>query len=90
MEAKNFKDNITHTVRTGTSQTYYRYHSDEIYPIGQKYTWLSDRKYNTDEEIRKNLAILKSWNTLDYVTEFRLPAGIEMSAGIVGPQTSED
>jgi hypothetical protein len=47
-EAPNFKDNIYHTVRTTKEETYYRYHSTEIYPIGRDYTWLSDRQFSSD------------------------------------------
>ena len=89
-ESPNFKDEIVHTIITSTEQLYYRYHSDKIYPIGRTYTWLSDRQYQTDEDIRQNLAILPEWNTLDYLTIFKVPAGIEMGIGIVGPQSSGD
>ena len=89
-ESVNFRDEIVHTIITSTEQLYYRYHSDKIYPIGRTYTWLSDRQYESDEDIRQDLAILPEWNTLDYLTIFKIPAGIEMGIGIVGPQSSGD
>ena len=36
------------------------------------------------------MAILTSWNNLDYLSVFKIPSGTEMSVGIVGPQSCED
>ncbi|NDW11228.1 hypothetical protein D0T56_16410 [Dysgonomonas sp. 520] len=54
---------------------------------GKKYSWFTNKKYATEEELRQQLAIRNDWGVqIEYVTEFNVPAGTWVSEGKAAAQ----
>ena len=65
---------------------YYKYHGVDN-RTGKKISWLTDKKYSSENELRKDLAIREDWGVkIDKVSEFNVPKDIWVSEGKAAPQ----
>ena len=64
----------------------YKYH-DIDNRTGQKVTWLTNKKYNNEGDLRKDLAIRKDWGVeITHVSQFKVPKGTWVSEGKAASQ----
>jgi hypothetical protein len=84
--ASTFENSIYKNRKLATDESYFKYHGVDN-RTGRKYSWLTNKKYATDTEIRKGLAIREDWGVkLESVTEFKVPAGTYVSEGKAASQ----
>lgn len=70
-------------------EIFYKYHGVDN-RTGKKYTWLTNRKYMTEESLREGLAIRKDWGVkLEKISEFKVPKGTWVSEGKAASQGIE-
>ncbi|AWX44287.1 hypothetical protein HME9304_01287 [Flagellimonas maritima] len=70
-------------------EVFYKYHGVDN-RTGKKYTWLTNRKYMTEESLREGLAIRKDWGVkLEKISEFKVPKGTWVSEGKAASQGIE-
>lgn len=67
-------------------ERYFKYHGENN-RTGKKYTWVVNKKYATEKQLREELAIREDWNVeIKYISEFEVPAGIWVSEGKAASQ----
>ena len=87
---QNIKDTFTGSKSTGRTliqdETFYKYHGDNN-RVGRKYSWLTQKPYNTETGLRRALAIRIDWGiTINKVSTFRVPAGTLVCEGKAATQ----
>lgn len=81
-----FKDGKYTNRQLELETRFYKYHGIDN-RTGAKVSWLTNRKYESEAELRRDLAIRRDWNVkLTGVSEFRAPKGTWISEGIAGQQ----
>lgn len=79
--AATFQDGKYSNVKLSSDRIMYKYHGVDN-RTGQKVTWLTDRKYSNETELRRDLAIKKEWGVkLTSVSAFKVPKGTWISEG---------
>ncbi|WP_141246515.1 hypothetical protein [Actibacterium ureilyticum] len=79
--AATFQDGKYSNVKLSADKIMYKYHGVDN-RTGQKVTWLTDRKYSNETELRRDLAIKKEWGVkLTSVSAFKVPKGTWISEG---------
>ena len=72
--------------KLATEEQFYKYHGVSN-RTGNKVSWLTKKRYSTEEELRRDLAIKKDWGIeVTGVTTFRAPAGTWVSEGAAAGQ----
>jgi hypothetical protein len=67
----------------------YRYHGLNN-QTGKGYTYISNKKFVTERELRDNMGILNKWGVKMYtVTTFQPPKGVWISEGVAAPQKGD-
>src|SRR5690554_2048678 len=84
--AKTFKNAIYKNRRLSRNEIFFKYHGvDNL--TGKKYSWLTNKKYTSENELREKLAIRDDWGVkINKVTEFDVPAGTWVSEGKAASQ----
>ncbi len=68
------------------NERYYKYHGVDN-RTGRKVSWLANKKFGTEDQLRKDLAIDRAWNIkITKVSEFEVPKGTWISEGTAAPQ----
>ena len=63
------------------NERYFKYHGENN-RTGKKYTWVVNKKYSMEKELREGLAIREDWNVeIKYISEFEVPSGTWVSEG---------
>jgi len=76
-----FSNGIYANRKLETDTKFYKYHGVDN-RTGKKVSWLTDKKYSSESELRKDLAIRKDWGVkIDSVSEFNVPKGTWVSEG---------
>ena len=79
--ASTFENAIYTNRKLASNQKYFKYHGTNN-RTGKKYTWVVDKKYGTEKQLREGLAIRDVWGVqIEYVSEFDVPAGTWVSEG---------
>lgn len=84
--AYSFKDALYVNRKLTINETFYKYHGIDN-RSGKKYSWITNKKYNSELELRQNLAIKEEWGIqIEYVSEFNVPSGTWISEGKAASQ----
>ncbi len=84
--AETFEGLIYQNRKLTSNERYFKYHGTGN-KTGRKYTWVVKRKYSSESELRKMLAIKEEWGIkIEFVSEFDVPAGIWVSEGKAAAQ----
>lgn len=57
-----------------------------FYRTGKKISWLTNKLYDSEEVLRKDLAIHTSWGNITSYSKFNVPAGTWVSEGRAASQ----
>jgi len=84
----NFTDGvITHRQVSG-DEIFYKYHG-KTNRLGRDFNYVTKKKYTSEAELRKDLAILNEWGVkIDRVTTFKPKKGTWVTEGTAAPQIS--
>lgn len=67
-------------------ENFYKYHGRDN-RTGKKYSWVSNKKYSSEAEMRVDLAIRRDWGVnISKVSTFRVPKGTWVSEGSAAAQ----
>jgi RHS repeat-associated protein len=67
-------------------ETFYKYHGDNN-RVGRKYSWLTNKNYQTEIGLRRALAIRTDWGVnITKISMFKVPAGTLVCEGKAAPQ----
>ena len=84
--AETFEGWIYNNRKLIKNERFYKYHGINN-RSGKPYAWFTNRKYNSESELRKDLAIREDWGVqIKYITEFNVPAGTWISEGKAAAQ----
>jgi hypothetical protein len=84
--AATFENSLYTNKQLVSNQRYFKYHGTNN-RTGKKYTWLVDKKYGSEVELRRGLAIREDWGVqIEFVSEFDVPTGTWISEGKAAPQ----
>ena len=84
--AATFENSLYTNRQLLTNERYFKYHGIDN-RTGRKFSWLTNQKYATENEIRKGLAIRDDWGVkIESVTEFDVPSGTWISEGKAASQ----
>jgi hypothetical protein len=86
--SSNFKEGKYNNRLLNNNEKFYKYHGIDN-RTGRKYSYVTNKKFMTEHELRSDLAIEDSWGVkITSVSEFMVPAGTWISEGIAGPQVT--
>ena len=81
-----FKDGVYTNRRLNSDSTFFKYHGINN-RTGKKEIWVTDRKYESESDLRKALAIRDDWGVnITRVTKFLVPKGTWVSEGLAASQ----
>jgi RHS repeat-associated protein len=84
--ASTFKDGAYKNRQLSESEAFYKYHGVDN-RTGRKFSWLTNKEYSSESELRSDLAIRRDWGVkTTEVSEFKVPSGTWVSEGIAAPQ----
>ena len=84
--AETFEKSIYANRKLISNEKYYKYHGTNN-RTGKKFSWLTNKKYASELELRKGLAIREDWGiNIEYVSEFNVPSGTWVSEGKAAAQ----
>jgi hypothetical protein len=84
--ANTFENRVYINRKLVSNERMFKYHGFDN-RTGNKYTWVTNKKYSTEAELRKKLAIRDDWGVqIEDITEFDVPAGTWVSEGKAASQ----
>ncbi|MCW0319132.1 hypothetical protein NB724_004283 [Pantoea ananatis] len=84
----NFTDGIISNRQVSGDEIFYKYHG-KTNRLGRDFNYVTKKKYTSEAELRKDLAILKEWGVkIDKVTTFKPQKGTWITEGTAAPQIS--
>ena len=84
--AATFKNGAYSNRKLGKEENFYKYHGVDN-RTGKKISWLTNKKYTSESQLRKELAIRKDWGVkINRVSTFRVPKGTWISEGKAAAQ----
>ncbi len=87
--AKTFSNGVYKNRKLLTTEIFYKYHGVNN-RTGKTYTWVVKNKYESEEALRKGVAIRRDWGVdIEQVSEFHIPAGTWVSEGTAASQGIE-
>ncbi|MGY8829214.1 MAG: two-partner secretion domain-containing protein [Pseudomonadales bacterium] len=84
--SETFKDGGYTNRQLADESKFYKYHGVDN-RTGRKFSWLSDKKYTSETELRADLAIRHDWGVkITSVSTFKVPKGTWVSEGAAAAQ----
>lgn len=84
--ANTFQNGEYYNRKLSSNEIFYKYHGINN-RTGKKYSWLTNKKYSSEAELRVKLAIREDWGVkIESITEFNVPAGTWISEGKAASQ----
>lgn len=72
------------------NEIFYKYHG-KTNRLGRDFNYVTNKKYTSEHDLRKDLAILKEWGVkIEYVTTFKPQKGTWIAEGTAAQQISSD
>ncbi len=86
--AETFKDGIYKNRQLTGDEVFYKYHGINN-RTGRKFSWLTNKKYSSEDVLRQDLAIRHDWGVnITKISEFKVPRGTWVSEGPAAAQGS--
>nr|WP_240349066.1 hypothetical protein [Pectobacterium aquaticum] len=84
--ADTFENGIYKNRQLKNDETFYKYHGVDN-RTGRKISWLTNKKYDSEDILRQDLAIRHDWGVnITKVSEFNVPKGTWVSEGSAAAQ----